>query len=227
HELSHCQRYKNEPNTYQKDSGDTYPNNKVEAFAFLQQFKYLKEQGKTREEITEMLVGKNGDYGETDMPFFNKLLDEVFKAGRVGRYGTHTVPFYHPVLKINTTGPADIAHAWTHYAELEKIYPTVKINPATVGEVTAVKNLNALTQSFVSTKISTKRFLQSMPGGKDQTRIGRTMVYDTTTKEFATFTPKIDGSVQIHTHFVPDNPDDYVFNLVDGQIKVFNYIEIK
>lgn len=80
HELSHCQRYKNEPDTYQKDSGNTYPDNKVEAFTFSQQFKYLKEQGKTREEITEMLVGENGDYKKTDMLFFNKLLDQVFIA---------------------------------------------------------------------------------------------------------------------------------------------------
>lgn len=80
HELSHCQRYKNEPDVYKKDSGNTYPDNKVEAFAFLQQFKYLKEQGKTREEITEMLIGEHGDYDETDMPFLNRLLDEVFNS---------------------------------------------------------------------------------------------------------------------------------------------------
>lgn len=49
HELSHCQRYTNEPDTYQKDSGESYPDNKVEAFAFLQQFKYLKEQEKKPE----------------------------------------------------------------------------------------------------------------------------------------------------------------------------------
>lgn len=86
HELSHCQRYQNEPIAYDRDLGtyafddlkskNPYPNNKVEAFTFLQQFKYLREEGKTRENIREML---KADYDEEkDFPFFEKLLDQVF-----------------------------------------------------------------------------------------------------------------------------------------------------
>lgn len=88
HELSHCQRYQNQPDAYSKDSGIyafddlgseyAYPNNKVEAFTFLQQFRYLREQGKTREDIKEML---KADYDEEkDFPFFDKLLDQAFVA---------------------------------------------------------------------------------------------------------------------------------------------------
>ena len=141
-----------------------------------------------------------------------RKLDEVFNAGRVGRYSLEI----DPITGLTYRAKHFRDHV-INQPDLRRIY----------GNIPDEIALERLTQSFVSTKTSTKRFWQSMPGGKDQTRIGRTMVYDTTTKEFATFTPKIDGSVQIHTHFVPDNPDDYVFNVVEGQIKVFNYIEIK
>jgi hypothetical protein len=50
HELAHCLRYLNDPKVYQQDSeepafvdiqGDTYPNNKVEEYAFSRQFESL------------------------------------------------------------------------------------------------------------------------------------------------------------------------------------------
>ncbi len=90
HELGHCQRFKDKPKEYDKDMGVyafddiqsqvTYPNNKVEAHAFLRQFQYLKKSGKKIEEILTMLKKDySGDTGENDFKFFNKLLDQVYK----------------------------------------------------------------------------------------------------------------------------------------------------
>lgn len=54
----------------------TYPNNPVEQFTFTKQFQYLKEQGKSREDVLKML---SHDYNEEDFPFFNRLLDSVYE----------------------------------------------------------------------------------------------------------------------------------------------------
>jgi hypothetical protein len=87
HELAHCQNF------FDLESGEEYrenmqkfafedlkteypyPNNSVEKFAFTKQFQYLKEQGKTREEIMTML---GQYYDERDTPFFNRVLDDVY-----------------------------------------------------------------------------------------------------------------------------------------------------
>jgi len=53
-----------------------YPNNPVEQYTFTKQFQYLKEQGKSREEVLAML-GEH--YEEEDFPFFNRLLDGVYE----------------------------------------------------------------------------------------------------------------------------------------------------
>lgn len=89
HELAHCKRFldSNSPEVYQKDtqtfafddikSKYPYPNNKVEEYAFAQQFEYLKSHGKIKEEITDLL---REHYKEEDFLFFNKILDKVYKA---------------------------------------------------------------------------------------------------------------------------------------------------
>ena len=87
HELAHCQNFldSESPEEYQgnmqKFAFDdlkteyTYPNNPVEQSTFTKQFQYLKENGKTREDIFTML---SKDYHEEDFPFFNRLLDSVY-----------------------------------------------------------------------------------------------------------------------------------------------------
>jgi hypothetical protein len=47
----------------------------VEQQVFTKQFQYLKEQGKSRENVLKML---SHDYNEKDFPFFNRLLDGVY-----------------------------------------------------------------------------------------------------------------------------------------------------
>ncbi|OGZ34156.1 MAG: hypothetical protein A2Y98_02375 [Candidatus Portnoybacteria bacterium RBG_19FT_COMBO_36_7] len=92
HELAHCKRFLDSESSeaYKKDnqtfafnnikSEYTYPNNKVEEYAFSQQFEYLKNQGKTRQEIAEMLKEY---YKEDDFLFFNKILDKTYKEGEL------------------------------------------------------------------------------------------------------------------------------------------------
>jgi hypothetical protein len=87
HELAHCQNFLDSESSeeYQANmqrfafedlkTEHTYPNNPVEQFTFTQQFLYLKEQGKSREDVLAML-GKY--YHEEDFPFFNRLLDSVY-----------------------------------------------------------------------------------------------------------------------------------------------------
>jgi len=87
HELAHCQNFldSESPEAYQGNMQKfafedlkteyTYPNNPVEQFTFTKQFQYLKENGKTREDILTML---SKDYHEEDFPFFNRLLDSVY-----------------------------------------------------------------------------------------------------------------------------------------------------
>lgn len=92
HELGHCQRFKDKPEgkDYEKDMGTyafddlqsvaTYPNNMVEAHAFLRQFQFLKQEGRKRGDILAMLKKDySGETSENDFRFFNKLLDRVFK----------------------------------------------------------------------------------------------------------------------------------------------------
>ena len=87
HELAHCQSFLDSETAenYQKnmqtaafadlDSEYFYPNNLVEQHAFTKQFEFLKEQGKSREDIIKMI---GGYYHEEDLPFFNRLLDDVY-----------------------------------------------------------------------------------------------------------------------------------------------------
>lgn len=88
HEMAHYQKFLDSQTTgqYQDDMQKfafenlkteyTYPNNRVEQHAFTKQFQFLKTQGKSKEEILTML----GQYYENaDMPFFQKLLDGVYK----------------------------------------------------------------------------------------------------------------------------------------------------
>ncbi|SRR6056297_1110442 len=87
HELAHCQNFLDSktPEEYQKNmqrfafedlkTEHTYPNNPVEQYAFIKQFQYLKERGKSREDILTML-GKY--YHEEDFSFFRRLLDSIY-----------------------------------------------------------------------------------------------------------------------------------------------------
>lgn len=88
HELAHCRQlldsdqeeYENgmEQSAYDDiESEYSYPNNIVEKSAFEEQFKYLKDEGSTRQEVVQML--KN-HYGEEDFKFFNKVLDDVYSV---------------------------------------------------------------------------------------------------------------------------------------------------
>jgi hypothetical protein len=83
HEIAHCQRFLDGKN-YQKESEtpafkdisfeNSYPNNKVEKYAFTKQFEFLKSKGKSRKDILEMVLEH---YKEEDLPFFEKILDEI------------------------------------------------------------------------------------------------------------------------------------------------------
>jgi hypothetical protein len=87
HELAHCQNFLDsgsseeyhdkmrKPAFEDLQTEYTYPNNPVEKDAFTKQFQYLREQGKSREEVLAML---GGYYREEDLPFFNRLLDGVY-----------------------------------------------------------------------------------------------------------------------------------------------------
>jgi len=87
HELAHCQNYLDseslaeyQGNMHKLAFEDikteyTYPNNLVEKFTFTKQFQYLKQQGKSREDILKML---SNEYNEEDFPFFNRLMDGVY-----------------------------------------------------------------------------------------------------------------------------------------------------
>lgn len=88
HELAHCQSFLDceSPEEYQAkmqkfafpdlQTEYSYPNNPIEQVAFTKQMHYLKILGKSREDIITML-GKY--YDESDFPFFNRLLDDVYK----------------------------------------------------------------------------------------------------------------------------------------------------
>ena len=82
HELAHNLRFKDKEEAYEPDSRTQafddikseypYPNNRVEAYTFLQQFRYLREKGVGREAIRKML---RQDYEEADFRFFDRILD--------------------------------------------------------------------------------------------------------------------------------------------------------
>ena len=88
HELAHCQNfldsesaeaYQKSMQTFAFDDLKTeysYPNNPVEQHTFTKQFQYLKEQGKSRENVLAML---SKHYDKEDFPFFNRLLDSVYE----------------------------------------------------------------------------------------------------------------------------------------------------
>lgn len=88
HELTHCQTFLDSatPEDYQKNMEKfafddlkteySYPNNPVEQATFTKQFQFLKEEGKNREDIVKMI---SNYYHEEDLPFFNRILDGVYK----------------------------------------------------------------------------------------------------------------------------------------------------
>lgn len=88
HELSHCQIFLDSetPEDYQKNmekfafidlnSKYPYPNNIVEQATFTNQFQFLKSEGKNRVDILKMI---NNYYHEEDLPFFNRILDYIYK----------------------------------------------------------------------------------------------------------------------------------------------------
>ena len=88
HELTHCQTFLDSvtPEDYQKNmerfafddlkTEYSYPNNPVEQATFTKQFQFLKEEGKNREDIVKMI---SNYYHEEDLPFFNRILDGVYK----------------------------------------------------------------------------------------------------------------------------------------------------
>ncbi len=88
HELTHCQTFLDSatPEDYQKNMEKfafddlkteySYPNNPVEQATFTKQFQFLKEEGKNREDIVKMI---SNYYHEEDLPFFNRILDTVYK----------------------------------------------------------------------------------------------------------------------------------------------------
>jgi len=83
HEIAHCQRFLDSKD-YQKESEtpafkdvsfeNPYPNNEVEKYAFTKQFEFLKNKGESRENILEMI---SEYYEKEDLPFFEKILDEI------------------------------------------------------------------------------------------------------------------------------------------------------
>jgi hypothetical protein len=85
HELAHCLKRKDAPENYDTDSRSyafpdladkyPYPNNRVEVIAFTQQFQFLKEKGVSKEKIMKMI---RKYYEGNDIPFFERLLDEIF-----------------------------------------------------------------------------------------------------------------------------------------------------
>jgi hypothetical protein len=87
HELAHCQKFLDSDSAldYQKntrtfafpdlESEYSYPNNPVEQYTFTKQFQFLKEQGKSREDVVKML---DKYYQAEDRPFFDRLLDGVY-----------------------------------------------------------------------------------------------------------------------------------------------------
>jgi hypothetical protein len=54
----------------------SYPNNPIEQATFTKQFQFLKEEGKNREDVVKMI---SYYYHKDDLPFFNKILDSVYK----------------------------------------------------------------------------------------------------------------------------------------------------
>ncbi len=88
HEFAHCQNLLDSKTAsdYEKSMQTqafadlklegTYPNNIVEQQTFTKQFKFLQEQGKNREDIIKMI---SLYYDKEDMPFFDKLLDNVYE----------------------------------------------------------------------------------------------------------------------------------------------------
>jgi hypothetical protein len=87
HELAHCENFLNSASAedYEKNRLEfafpdlkteySYPNNPVEQYAFTEQFQFLKQQGKSREDIMKLL---SEYYHEEDFPFFDRLLDGIY-----------------------------------------------------------------------------------------------------------------------------------------------------
>jgi len=87
HELAHCQNFLDSATAedYEKNMQKfaftdlkieySYPNNPVEQYTFTKQFQFLKDQGKGREDIMEML---DEYYHKEDSSFFNRLLDDIY-----------------------------------------------------------------------------------------------------------------------------------------------------
>jgi len=76
HELSHCQIFNTDgAKEYEKEIRSQYPDNKVEFGAFSNQVSYLKQAGKTKDEVRALL---NSYYDEEEMKFLEEISDEVF-----------------------------------------------------------------------------------------------------------------------------------------------------
>lgn len=87
HEFAHCQEFLNSinPQDYEDkmnipayfsiNTEFTYPNNLIEREAFLRQFQFLKEKGKSRIEILDLI---SNYYSHEDLTFFEKVLDEIY-----------------------------------------------------------------------------------------------------------------------------------------------------
>lgn len=87
HELAHCKYFYGVGSSEEYEENreklafvdietESYPNNIIEKYTFTEQFKFLKEEGETREQVVEMLREYYDD--ETDFLFFDKILDEIY-----------------------------------------------------------------------------------------------------------------------------------------------------
>lgn len=88
HELAHCQVFLDTESLkdYQEDmkrfafndlySEYPYPNNLVERITFTKQFQFLKDEGRSREDVVKMI---SNFYNDEDLDFFDKILDSIYK----------------------------------------------------------------------------------------------------------------------------------------------------
>ena len=82
HELTHCGVYSEDYDKRSQEKafdieGPTYPNNMVEKATFTKQFQFLKNKGKSKQDILNSLKEY---YDEDQLLFFHKLLDEIYRG---------------------------------------------------------------------------------------------------------------------------------------------------
>ena len=77
HELAHCQKLFNYNGTdeYIQQTQKGYPDNPIERYAFGKQFQFLKEQGKSKDEILNLIKKY---YPDQDIPFLDEVLASTF-----------------------------------------------------------------------------------------------------------------------------------------------------